>query len=402
MADPTEIRLKVLLVSRRKEILDSLQSLLRRYPGLTLDRKLVVNGHTDPLHEVVDLPDVLVLHLGEAWRAELEGLAARSADRRPPLIVIGSTQDAAAMRLAMQAGARDLLPVPLVEADLVAVLKRIERDRQAAHPGRKRTTTVFINAKGGCGGTFLACNAAHALASRFRRRVVLVDLDLQFGSIPVYFDLFPGRGLLQALQNVDELDETALEGYLARHESGLGVLGQAAQDTLPLGGVSLDAVKKLMRLLEQSHDHILIDLPRHLNALACHVIERAEHVALVVQQSVTVLRDAGRLTGCLRRDLAVSAERITTVVNRYDRRAAISAEDIRSTLDCGEPILVPNDFRNVEESITTGQPLMAHGRAPAVNKAIQGLARQLDGDTFEEPRGLLARTFSRVTKPKSP
>ncbi len=402
MADSTEIRLKLLLVSRRKEILDSLQSLLRRYPGLTLDRKLVVNGHTDPLHEVTDLPDVLVLHLGETWRAELEGLAGRSADRRPPLIVIGSTQDAAAMRLAMQAGARDLLPVPLVEADLIAALRRIDRDRQTANPDRKRTTTVFINAKGGCGGTFLACNAAHALASRFRKRVVLVDLDLQFGAIPVYFDLFPGRGLLQALQNVDELDETALEGYLARHQSGLSVLGQGAQDTLPLGGVSLDAVKKLMMLLEQSHDHILIDLPRHLNALACHVIERADHIALVVQQSVTVLRDAGRLTTCLRRDLAVSADRIATVVNRYDRRSAISAEDIRSTLGCGEPILVPNDYRNVEESITTGQPLMSHGRAAAVNKAIQGLAKQLDGDAFEERRGLLARAFSRVAKPKSP
>lgn len=402
MADTTEIRLKVLLVSRRKEILDALQSQLRRYSGLTLERKLVVNGHTDPLHEVAELPDVLVLHLGETWRAELEGLAARSADRRPPLIVIGSTQDAAAMRLAMQAGARDLLPVPLVEADLIAALKRIERDRLAADPSRKRATTVFINAKGGCGGTFLACNTAQALATRFRKRVVLLDLDLQFGTIPVYFDLFPGRGLLQALQNVDEIDETALDGYLARHRSGLAVLGQAAQDSLPLGGVPLDAVKKLMRLLEQTHDHIVIDLPRHLNALACHVIERADHIALVVQQSVTVLRDAGRLTTCLHRDLAVSTERIVTVVNRYDRRSAISAEDMRNTLGCGEPVLVPNDYRNVEESITTGQPLMSHGRAAAVNKAIQGLAKKLDGDTVEERRGLFARTFSRVAKPKAP
>lgn len=402
MADITDIRLKVLLVSRRKDILESLQAMLARYPGLTLERKLVVNGHTDPLHDVADLPDAMVLHLGESWRAELEGLAARAADRRPPLVVIGSSSDPGAMRLAMQAGARDLLPVPLIEADLVAALKRIERDHQAAGATRRHITTAFINAKGGCGGTFLACNVAHTLATRYRRRVVLLDLDLQFGAIPLYFDLFPGRGLLQAIHNVDELDETALEGYLARHQSGLAVLGQAAQDSLPLGNVSLESVTKLLRLLERTHDHVLIDLPRHLNALACRVIERAEHVTLVVQQSVTVLRDAGRLSTCLRRDLAVGAERILTVVNRYDKRSAITAEDIRSTLTCGEPILVPNDYRNVEESITTGQPLSAHSRAGTVGKAIQALAQRLDGDVAEDRRGLLARALSRVAKPKAP
>lgn len=400
MADLTEIRLKVLLVSRRKDTLDSLQALLGRYPGITLERKLVVNGHTDPLHGVAELPDALVLHLGETWRAELEGLAARAADRRPPLVVVGSAADAAAMRLAMQAGARDLLPMPLIEADLVAALKRIERDRQAAAPSRKRATTVFINAKGGCGGTFLACNVAHTLATRFGRRVVLLDLDLQFGTIPVYFDLFPVRGLLQALENVEGLDETALDGYLARHPSGLAVLGQAAQDCLPLGGVSLDSVTKLIRLLERTHDHLLIDLPRNLNAMACRVIERAENVALIVQQSVTVLRDAGRLTTCLRRDLAVSSERIATVINRYDRRSAISAQDIQNTLTCGEPVLVPNDYRNVEESITTGQPLLSHGSATSVAKAIQSLAQRLDGEPAEDRRGLLARAFSRVARTK--
>ncbi len=401
MADLTEIRLRVLLVSRRKDMLDSLQALLGRYPGIALERKLVVNGHTDPLHGVAELPDALVLHLGETWQAELEGLSARAADRRPPLVVVGSAADAAAMRLAMQAGARDLLPMPLIAADLVAALKRIERDRQSAAPGRKRATTVFINAKGGCGGTFLACNVAHTLATRFGRRVVLLDLDLQFGTIPVYFDLFPGRGLMQALENVEELDETALDGYLARHPSGVAVLGQAAQDSLPLGGVSLDSVAKLIKLLERTHDHLLIDLPRNLNAMACRVIERAENVALIVQQSVTVLRDAGRLTTCLRRDLTVSSERITTVVNRYDRRSAISAEDIRNTLSCGEPILVPNDYRNVEESITTGQPLLSHGRATSVTKAIQSLAQRLDGESAEDRRGLLARAFSRVARSKS-
>src|SRR5215469_3698712 len=147
-----DVKLNVLLVSRRKETLDHLETILRKFPSLHLQRKLTVNGHVDPLHEVTTLPEALILHLGETSHAELESLAARAADRRPPLIVVGDTNDTTVMRLAMQAGARDLLPLPLVEADLIASLKRIERDRRAAGSA-EGSLIACMNAKGGCGAT---------------------------------------------------------------------------------------------------------------------------------------------------------------------------------------------------------------------------------------------------------
>lgn len=396
----TDHGFKILLVSRRKEILDVLEGLLRQRPGLVLQRKLVVNGHVDPLHEVAEKPDALVLHLSQTSWAELEALAATPADRRPPLIVIGSTQDAAVMRLAMQAGARDLLPLPLVAADLIAAVERIVRDHKALSAPRTGTTTAFINAKGGCGGTFLACNVAHMLAARSQKNTALIDLDLQFGTIPLYFDLFPTRGLLQAIVNHDQLDQAALEGYLARHDK-LAILGQATQDRLPLEAVSVDAVVTLLKLMEHSYEHIVIDLPRHLDSVACRVIEHAQHVVLIVQQSVTVLRDAARLMTCLHRDLLVESERIIPVVNRYDKRSSISLVNVRDTLACGEPLLVPNDYTNVEESISTGQPLLSHARGASVTKAVMALAERLGGETEVARRSLFSRTFSRAVKPRT-
>src|SRR5512146_2502999 len=271
MPELTDIRLKVLLVSRRKDALDSLEDLLHKYPGIRIERKLVVNGHVDPLHGITNPPDALVLHLGQNWQAELESLAARPADRRPPLVVVGSTSDTNAMRLAMQAGARDLLPQPLVEADLVAALARIERDQKAALSRHEGAITAFMNAKGGCGATFLACNVAHALAARSHKRAALIDLDLQFGTVPLYFDLFPKRGLLQALENLEGLDETALDGYLSRHASGLGILGHAAEDALPLGNISAELVQNLLTLIARSHENVVVDLPRRIDPVAARV-----------------------------------------------------------------------------------------------------------------------------------
>lgn len=390
---------EVLLVSRRKDTLDALENMLRKHPGITIARKLIVNGHVDPLHGRDTLPDTLVLHLGDTWQAELESLAARPADRRPPLVVVGAASDTNMMRLAMQAGARDVLPLPLVEADLVAVLTRIERDQYAARPRGEARLTAFMNAKGGCGATLLACNVAHVLSAASHQRVALIDLDLQFGAIPLYFDQFPKRGVLQALENAADLDETALAGYMVKLASGLEILGHAVDDPLPLEAPGAQQVERLLSIAIRGHDQVVVDLPRRIDAVAGLVIERAEQIVLVVQQALTVVRDATQLINCLRRDLAVSKERLVIVVNRYHKDAAISVDNIRSMLGCDEIALIPNDFRTVSECIEMGAPLLVHAPSAAITKAVMTLETRLGGTAAAAERpGLLTRTVSAFFK----
>jgi len=395
-----DIRLNVLLVSRRKETLDHLEAMLRKHAGVRIERKLVVNGHVDPLHEVTTLPDALILHLGEKSHAELESMAARAVDTRPPLIVLGSGNDTTVMRLAMQAGARDLLPLPVVEADLLAALQRIERDHRAGAVRAEGNVLAFMNAKGGCGATFLACNVAHTLVAVSQRKVSLIDLDLQFGTMPLYFDLFPKRGMLQALENIDGLDELAFSGYMVQHSSGLKVLGHAAEDPLLTQSVSAQHVNQLINLAARSSDHVVVDLPRRVDPVTASVMERAAHLLLIVQQSVATLRDANRLLTCLRRDLGISKERIVVVVNRYEKNSDITVEDIRTTLACGEVALVPNDFATVAACIDTGTPLLMQARNAAVSRAVVALHSRLGGSRAEQ-QGLLTRTLSGLIKPRA-
>jgi pilus assembly protein CpaE len=399
--DSSDIRLKVLLVSRRKDVLESLESALRAHPGVRTECRLVVNGHVDPLHDLQSAPDALVLHLGETWRAELDALAERPTDRRPPLIVVGAA-DAAVMRLAMRAGARDVLPLPLVQADLISALASIERDVRASRYGDEGRLTTFINAKGGCGATLLACNVAHVLAEVSDKRVALIDLDLQFGAIPLYFDSFPKRGVLQALENIEGLDATALEAYMVRHASGLQILGHAADDPLPVQSGSASAVQQLLAVAVRNHDHVIVDLPRRIDAVSQLVLEHSRQIVVVVQQSVSVLRDATRLLNYLQRDLRIAKERIVIVVNRYDKDASIATDDIRNTLGGSELCLVPNDFRVASLCIETGSPMWTTARSAAITKAIMALETRLGGSAGVERQGLLARTFSNFLKPRSP
>jgi pilus assembly protein CpaE len=225
---------------------------------------------------------------------------------------------------------------------------------------------------------------------------------VQFGTLPLYLDLYPQRGLAQALANLDELDAVALDGYLTRHASGLKVLGHSCEETLDVGEAQGRDVDRLLDLLCRSHDNVVVDLPRRISPASVAVFERASQVLVVVQQSVTTLRDATRLLRILRRDVAVPRDRICVVVNRYEKNAPVTLDDIAKTLNCGELSTVPNDFRTVSDCVNTGTPLYDYARGAAVTRALMALEARLGGTAPDEKPGLLGRTFSGILKPRLP
>jgi pilus assembly protein CpaE len=393
--------LNILLVSRRKEILDQLEQMLQA-SGLTSRRQLNSNGHVDPLHGVDAPPDLVVLHLSHLWREELEAIAARSPERRPALIVVGAASDVNVMRLAMQAGARDLLPHPFAEADLLQAIQRTLEERprsvKSAAPGK---VSVFMNAKGGCGATMLACNVAHVLAVKSRQRTALLDLDLQFGAAPLYLDLYPKRGIAQALDNLAGLDEVALEGYFAKHRSGLSVLSHGEDEPLAPGALSSTAVNQLLEIALRNHEHVVVDLPRCVDSVAAAVMQRAHQVVLVLQQSVTAIRDATRLVQWMRSDVGVGKDQLCIVINRYEKAATVAVEDIQRTLACNAPTLVPNDFRTVSECINSGTALLDYAGSASITRAVMTLETRLGGTSAQARPGMIARTFSNLLPGRS-
>jgi len=371
--------LKTLAVSRDPGLLKGIEDALSGALGRNLRTRLVVNGHTDPLHGV-DFPcDVLILHLGPTWREELESLVRMKPEARPGLIVIGDASSTQAMRLSMQAGARDFLPLPLVADDLIDAIARAALDQKAALEDRRTRVTAVINSKGGAGATLIASNLAHMMSAVSDRSVALVDMDVQFGTLPLYLDLYPQRGLSQVLAQLDDLDSVALDTFFVKHASGVHVLGHTGDNSLHVEDVSGAAIEKLLEIISERHEEIVMDLPRRIDAASVAAVERSDQIVLVVQQSLTTLRDASRLLSILRKDLAVARDRICVVVNRYDRNAAVTLKDVEKTLSTSDLVQIPNDFRVVSDCINTGTPLYDYARNAPVTKALLALHKRLIG-----------------------
>lgn len=387
--------LNILLVSRRKDVLDHLERVLLA-EDFAPRRQLNNNGHVDPLHGVDPLPDLVVLHLSQLWREELEAMVARPVDRRPALVVIGPASDVNVMRLAMQAGARDLVPDPAVKTDLLQAIQRMQEERRRPAKATAGRISVFMNAKGGCGATMLACNVAHVLAARSKQRTALLDLDFQFGAAPLYLDLYPKRGIEQALENLAGLDEVALDGYFAKHASGLNVLSHATNEPLTASNISPAAANQLLLVALRTHEHVVIDMPRCVDAMTTAVMQRAHQVVLVLQQSVTAVRDATRLVQWLRSEVGIAKDQLCVVINRFEKGATVAVDDIQKALSCGEPILVPNDFRSVSECINSGTALLDYASNAAISRAVMTLETRLGGTSAQTRPSMIARTFSNL------
>ncbi len=385
-------KLSVLIAGRSKAGLEGIVSALKGQPDLDVQVRRAENGHSDPLHGITSMPTILILDLSPLWEEELKALTARS--ERPLLVAVGPEGDTGMMRMAMQAGARDFFTHPVHADELIASLRQVAQESSVRETKKKGSLIAVMNAKGGSGASFITANTGHAMAVHQKQRVAVLDMDLQFGTLPLYFDLTPRESLLDALNAVDQLDPVALQGYMAKHGSGLHLL-TAMSDMVPLPWeVSTRNLGRLLDVAVHSYDHVLVDLPRQIDPLTSAVLEQADKVLIVMQQGITHIRDARRLLRILTSELAVSKDCIHVILNRHDDKSAVSVADITDALELDTVVLVPNDFRRVSEAINLGVPLLDSARKTPITRAIVHLAGKLDNEPRAVRKGFLRNPIS--------
>ena len=370
-------RPKLLVAGRSKEAIKDLQEHLQSHNHLDVQVRHILNGHADPLYGVADLPELLIVHVNGLEGGELEALLERPVAVRPPIVVISETDDAAAMRFAMKAGARDFL----LHSEMTEVVESVNAicDELTERVSSDGQMTAVVNAKGGAGATFLACNLAHLAASVTDEPAALIGLDMQFPTLPSYFDLKLKHGLLRALESAHELDAIALDAIMTSHSSGLKLLAAKPENFRFSYDSLVEQANSLFDLLVDNYKHVVVDMPRNIDEFNAQIISRASRIVLVVQQSLPHVQDATRWQQLLRDQLGISNDNLLVVVNRYNKRAEIQLADIEKALPNSEVVTVPNQYKEVSESINLGIPMYEYARHSAVSRALVALQSRLIG-----------------------
>jgi pilus assembly protein CpaE len=368
--------MRILLSGNLDPDIQTLLMALRRLPNVMVDTRVLLQGQHDPLAgDVGSSPEILVHYLGGAPEAELRALANRPARGRPALLVVGQhggdTPDI--MRLAMQAGARDFLIYPPAQAELVEKIKVMIREAEPV-TSQSCTLTAFISPKGGGGASMVAESVAHALKAKFGLSTLLMDLDCQFGTQYLNLDLRPDKGLKEALEAVDTLDDIALKGYVGQHPSGLDVIGTLPSQILLPGEITEKQLNRLMELLMGAYEQIVVDLPCSVDSTFGLIVDKMRHIVIVVQQDFQNIRNAQKLNHILRDELQVPSSRTAVVINRYEAKNSITVQDVEQALQLSVSGVIPSDYRSVNDAANLGLPLLEHAPGSPVSTSVLELA----------------------------
>lgn len=332
-----------------------------------------------------DVPVVLVVgpsFCNEPGMAEV-GRVVRS---RPNTAAILAVNDltTAVMQMAIRSGVSDVLQLPVDEAQLTESVERASENLTLAPAGpsnsggadgegpeRGRVTTVF-STKGGTGKSVIACNLAVQLAKTSEKPVVLLDGDLQFGDVAVMLKLTPRHTIVDAVSNIDRLDQNLLRSLLIKHErSGVFVLPSPLEPGFA-DQVSGADMTKIIGLLAEFAGHVIVDTPSHFNEVNLAVLEQSEDIVLVAGMDIPAIKNV-KIGLQVLRLLDMPVSRVKLVLNRANAKVKLDVGEVERTLQIKADILLPSDVL-VPQSVNKGHPAILEAPKSAVAKSIEQLA----------------------------
>jgi pilus assembly protein CpaE len=342
-------------------------------------------------------PDVVLMDIN---MPDMDGIAATEQIRQKmpavQVVILSVQGDQNYMRRAMLVGARDFLTKPPMPDELVAAIRRAgkmareERAKStqvyvAAQGTQNRSTTTNLTTrgkiilvyspKGGTGCTTIAVNLAVALHNE-ETRVVIVDANLQFGDVAIFLNEQGKNTIIDLAPRVDELDPEIVDSVMIKNAAtGVHVLASPSRPE-NAEKINADQFSKLLRYLRQLYAYVIVDSSAHLTDVTLSVLGVADAIVLIGTQDIPSIKN-DRLFLDLLLTLSVPADKISFVMNKFDKRIAISPEKVGENLKQQVMAVIPLDERTVIPAANRGVPFMLDNKTQPASKGIYTLAEAL-------------------------
>ena len=153
---------------------------------------------------------------------------------------------------------------------------RPEEIEETINLGKKRGKTdparsiCFFSPKGRAGRTTLASLLALNIVEKTQETVALIDADLQFGDLPIFFDIEPQHTIVDAVHDIKLLTPIAFASYFHEIKKNLYMLSSPDR---PEYAELIDAetLIEIIKLAGHCFRYLLIDLPAGFNPISLAV-----------------------------------------------------------------------------------------------------------------------------------
>jgi pilus assembly protein CpaE len=348
--------------------------------GQGWDASCVMEGDISTATQYLKTNPSPILLLVEVTSAEaapnlLDELA-NVCDPHTKVIIIGDINEYSFYCWLIDIGVFSYLLRPLTKEVLDATYKK-SIDQPISSPVLEKEPTkviAVIGARGGVGVSTIALNLSGIFAEHAGKKIALVDIDPQEGTLSLSLDIEPARGLRDALEKPDRIDPLFIDRVMNKAHENLWVLSAEEQlkDSIDVSEFTADA---LMRELCNKYDVVILDIPRRMGRFERECLKKANNVLIVAELSLQSLRDTLRIS-----DLMVDSFKMSppmVIVNRAGmapkNEMSISDFEKGITVKIVEKILyMPDLFMPISSDI----PSIVHAKHAAM-KPLYSLAKQL-------------------------
>ena len=265
---------RVLLVEPDRLMLEQLSMTISKTPGFELVARY--QAASDALGQgTVFKPNIILLGADGQKAPEL----IRDFRRLYPdvsIICMGEQWSADSAAHLVQAGARGYIIKPFTSDELRDAVEAFAKSGMVVGG----ETYTFFSPKGKSGKTTLIANLAMELARRSGAKVGIIDADLQFGDMAVFFSLSPTSTIVEAARDAEFLSPVTLASYFMPVTENVHVLCGTRAPNL-IDRVSIASLERIIRIAQSLYQYLLIDVPSAFNPTSIAASELSTTTILV-------------------------------------------------------------------------------------------------------------------------
>ncbi|HVW91353.1 MAG TPA: AAA family ATPase [Devosia sp.] len=305
-------------------------------------------------------------------------------DATTRLIVLGHANDVVLYRELIRSGVSEYIVLPAGAQQIVGAITELFAGDGAAPIGR---TIGFVSAKGGAGGSTVAHNTAWAIAQSLRQDVLVLDMDLAFGTAGLNFNQDPPHGIADALQSTQKLDQVVLDRLMSKAANHINLMTApvSLEQTYDRGERDFEQV---IELSQKTTPVVILDLPHAWEAWVRYTLSTVDEIVIVAEPDLASLRNAKNLADALKA-LRPSEAEPWLVLNKVGvpRRPEISPNEFASSIECALLGQIGFDAALFGTAANNGQMIAEVAANNRINDIYRAIGMQVTGRSAPEAAG---------------
>lgn len=307
--------------------------------------------------------------------AALETLAS-VCDASTRVIVLGHVNDVFLYRDLIRSGVSEYLVLPVDSQSVVGAISDLFVADDAAPIGR---TIGFLPAKGGSGASTVAHNVSWATAQALRQEVLIVDLDLPFGTAGLDFNQDPPHGIADAVFAHEKIDATMLDRLMSKAATNISLL--AAPGSLDqVYDFAEDDFEQLLEITQSNMPVVVLDIPHQWNGWVRKTIGALDEIIIVAEPDLANLRNAKTMVDMIKL-LRPSDADPTLVLNKVGvpKRPEISPAEFAAALGIELIGQIPFEAALFGTAANNGQMIAEVSSGHKINETFRAISFRATG-----------------------